>query len=250
MAVHIEKGSVVMRLISFILLAGMATSAQAQNWTNPAVDQASLKAVPPLGPVIFPPAPPAPAKRAVMIAGSIAADDYPQAAQNIGESGTVTARFVIDARGQVIACTTNTQVALPNLSAGTCAIIQQRFRFTPAQDAKGKPVSETRTQRVTWRPPYPMVPVYPVVLVGELAGMRVPLQVIIDAKGRVGQCRIANMEHAAIAYQADICATMARTMTFPIKNGANGKPAPYATDHVTWIAQTVEGGEEPQSERF
>jgi hypothetical protein len=82
-----------------------------------------------------------------------------------------------------------------------------------------------------------------------MAGMRVPLQMIIDAKGRVGECRIANIDHPAIAYQADICSTVAKNMTFPLKNGAAGKPAPYATDHVLWIAQTVEGGEEPQTER-
>jgi Gram-negative bacterial TonB protein C-terminal len=224
------------------IAASLTTGAHAQNWTNPAVDQASLKSVPPLASNTFPPGPPAPAKRAVMIAGSISNDDFPDAALNGGESGTVTARFVIDARGQVTSCTTNAQASLPSLSVQTCAILQQRFKFTPAQDAKGKPVSETRTQRVTWQSPLPFraIPVYPVVLVGAMQGMRVPLQLIIDAKGRVGQCRIANMDHAAIAYQADICSTVAKGLTFPVKPGA------YATDHVLWIAQAVEGGEDQQ----
>ena len=229
-----------MRLFPLLLLACCATSVHAQSWTNVAVDQESLKSLPPLAAPTLPPPPPPPAKRAVLIAGGLSDQDFPQAAINFGEGGLVVARFTVDARGDVIDCTTPSKTALPNLSAATCAIIKARFKFKPAQDANGKAVSEVRTQRITWRPPYQITPAYPIVMVGEGQGLRVPLQVMVDAKGRVGQCRITNVDHAAIAYQADICATMAAALTFPIKNDPAGKPAPYATDHVLWVAGTIQ----------
>ena len=229
-------------LLCCFLLLGIAPAAQAQSWMNPAVDQASLKSLPPLAPPQLPPPPAPPPKRAVLIAGSISDQDFPHAATNAGESGTVFVRMTINVRGEVENCATANTIAQPNLSAISCAIVKQRFRFTPAQDAKGKPAVDVKTQRITWLPPYQIVPLYPIVLVGPSQGMRIPLQVMVDAKGKVGQCRIVNNDHAAVAYQADICAALSASLTFPVKAG------PYATDHVLWVAARLPEIEE-QSDR-
>jgi protein TonB len=100
-----------------------------------------------------PPAPPPPAvaERAVQRGGSISDEDYPPSSIRNEEAGTSVARFTIGTDGRVTECSASG--ASPTLDAETCKLIQRRFRYKPARDASGNPITETKTQRVTWRLP-------------------------------------------------------------------------------------------------
>jgi periplasmic protein TonB len=82
-------------------------------------------------------------------AGSISNDDYPASAKRNEESGTSVATFTIGPDGRVVSC--NASGAGGTLDAETCRLIIRRFRFKPAMGSDGSPMSETKTQRVTWR---------------------------------------------------------------------------------------------------
>jgi protein TonB len=77
--------------------------------------------------------------------------DYPPAALRREEQGTVRASFTIGTDGRVTNCTIVQSSGSTALDSTTCRIIQSRFRYDPARDAFGNPVSETRTQPVSWR---------------------------------------------------------------------------------------------------
>ena len=98
-----------------------------------------------------PPGPPKVAQRAVQKGGSISDEDYPSSAVRAEEAGTSVATFTIGPDGKVGSC--NANGAGGTLDAETCRLIIRRFRYKPALDAGGSPMSETKTQRVTWRLP-------------------------------------------------------------------------------------------------
>lgn len=98
-----------------------------------------------------PPSPPAVAERAQQRSGSISDEDYPPSSIRNEEAGTSVARFTIGTDGRVTECSASGASAA--LDAETCKLIMRRFRYKPAKDASGNPVSETKTQRVTWRLP-------------------------------------------------------------------------------------------------
>jgi periplasmic protein TonB len=98
-----------------------------------------------------PPAPPKVATRAVQKGGSISDEDYPPSSIRNEEAGTTSATFTIGPDGKVTSCSASG--ASPTLDAETCKLIQRRFRYKPALGADGQPMSETKSQRVTWRLP-------------------------------------------------------------------------------------------------
>lgn len=108
-------------------------------------------APPPPPPAPPPPSPPAVAEKAVLRSGSISDEDYPPSSIRNEESGTAVARFTIGPDGRVAECSASGASAA--LDAETCKLIMRRFRFKPAKDASGNAISETKTQRVTWRLP-------------------------------------------------------------------------------------------------
>ncbi|WOK36032.1 energy transducer TonB [Sphingomonas sp. C3-2] len=119
--------------------------------TPPPVFTPTPVAAPPPPPP--PPAPPRVAKKAELRSGSISNDDYPPSAQRAGESGTTTASYTIGPDGRVTDCNVTGSSGSSILDAETCKLIIRRFRFRAAEDASGGKVSETRSQRVTWRLP-------------------------------------------------------------------------------------------------
>ncbi|MEQ1548305.1 MAG: energy transducer TonB [Chakrabartia sp.] len=127
------------------------TNIQSNN-TAPAFTEKAVQAPPPPPrPVEAPPPPPKVAQKAVQKGGSISDDDYPPSAQRNEESGTTTATFTIGPDGKVASC--NASGASSTLDAETCKLIIRRFRYKPALGADGQPMSETKSQRVTWRLP-------------------------------------------------------------------------------------------------
>jgi periplasmic protein TonB len=108
---------------------------------------------PPAPPAAPPPPPPPPrlATPAVQKGGSISDEDYPPSSIRNEEAGTSAATFTIGTDGKVTTC--NASGASPTLDAETCKLIIRRFRYKPAVDSSGSPISQTKTQRVTWRLP-------------------------------------------------------------------------------------------------
>jgi TonB family protein len=80
------------------------------------------------------------------------ADDYPVAAQQKGEEGTVQAQLTVDATGRVTSCTVIRTSGFASLDDATCSILQRRARFTPATNAAGEPIeSRVVTPPVKWQ---------------------------------------------------------------------------------------------------
>lgn len=82
--------------------------------------------------------------------GSITNADYPSAAVSGGQSGAVVARFLVSADGRVQNCAIAVSSTHPALDLRTCQLITHRFRFRPAEDDQGRPVTGHYVQTVRW----------------------------------------------------------------------------------------------------
>ena len=78
-------------------------------------------------------------------------DDYPTAALNSVQGGTVAMVVLIDEKGRVQDCSIVETSSSASLDGQSCAIIRERARFKPSTDSLGKPVKSAFHQRVTWR---------------------------------------------------------------------------------------------------
>ena len=104
-----------------------------------------------------PPTPPPPVKasraqsRTGSLQGLLRPDDYPASAIDNEEQGTVTVSLTIGTTGRISACSVASSSGSRALDNATCRILQSRARFQPARDSNGNPISETLSQRITWR---------------------------------------------------------------------------------------------------
>lgn len=122
--------------------------------------------------------------QAVQIAGSISDEDYPVDAIRNGENGTVTVQFVVSANGRVPVCEVTQSSGSESLDEKSCEIVKARFEYTPARDAKGKAVSETRIQRITWRlPGDPRGP-------EEMQAFDLAFELVVSPDGTVKSCNL------------------------------------------------------------
>lgn len=80
--------------------------------------------------------------------GAITRRDYPKAAN--GDQGVVEARLTVSATGSVTGCSVTRSSGNAVLDATTCRLIRQRFRFTPARDARGNAVPDEKGWRQRW----------------------------------------------------------------------------------------------------
>ena len=77
--------------------------------------------------------------------------DYPNAARNREEQGTVRVSYTVGVDGRVSGCTVVQSSGSSSLDSTTCRIFERRFRYSPARDAAGNPVSTMVRQAVTWQ---------------------------------------------------------------------------------------------------
>jgi protein TonB len=96
------------------------------------------------------PAVSAPAIGAQLLAGRIRNSDYPRAARRAGVQGAVFVRFAVQSDGRVGECVVTRSSGHPELDATTCQLIQSRFRYKPARDAKGRAMSDVIVGRQLW----------------------------------------------------------------------------------------------------
>ena len=84
------------------------------------------------------------------IAGEITPRDYPRDLRDAGIGGTVGLMFTVGTDGRVSRCTVTRSSGVPELDALTCRLIQQRFRFRPATDRYGRPISDVVEGEHEW----------------------------------------------------------------------------------------------------
>ena len=77
--------------------------------------------------------------------------DYPSAARRAEEQGTVRVSYTIGLDGRVTNCTVTASSGSRSLDSTTCRILERRFRYSPARDSSGNPVSQTKSQSVSWQ---------------------------------------------------------------------------------------------------
>jgi protein TonB len=92
--------------------------------------------------------------KAIRVSGSISgAMDYPRGAKRAGIEGSVAVRFTVRTDGSVSDCEVIRSSANQELDATTCRLIERRFRYQPARDANGRPVTEVVTRTFDWMLP-------------------------------------------------------------------------------------------------
>jgi periplasmic protein TonB len=94
----------------------------------------------------------APRTQARLIAGSIDSTDYPAAAMRADEEGVVVVAYIVGTDGRVTECAVRESSGSQALDAASCGIVQRRFQFEPATRG-GRPVTESRVQRIVWMLP-------------------------------------------------------------------------------------------------
>ncbi|WP_374942679.1 TonB family protein [Sphingomonas sp.] len=72
--------------------------------------------------------------------GRIKDSDYPRAAAEAGASGNVSVRYLIELDGRASHCVITKSSGNLDLDETTCRLIEQRFRYDPWRDARGRPV--------------------------------------------------------------------------------------------------------------
>jgi protein TonB len=85
--------------------------------------------------------------------GSIIPADYPADALAARAQGTTAIRYTVHEQGRVAGCAVTATSGHVSLDNAACAIVQRRFRFSPARDAAGTPISESRSDLIAWTLP-------------------------------------------------------------------------------------------------
>jgi len=94
------------------------------------------------------------ASRPVKIAGDIvSARDYPRATRDLRLGSAVTLALTVNAEGRVSDCRIVRASRDPEADRITCALATQRFRFKPAHDAAGRPVTGVYGWQQRWFAP-------------------------------------------------------------------------------------------------
>jgi periplasmic protein TonB len=84
------------------------------------------------------------------IRGRIRDSDYPPEAGTAGVGGVVEVRYRVDVDGWARGCTIERTSGSAVLDATTCRLIEERFRFRPSRDDRGRPVPSWIVQKHEW----------------------------------------------------------------------------------------------------
>lgn len=90
------------------------------------------------------------ASRAKLVSGKINNSDYPKSATAARQGGSVTAHFTVGADGRPSKCRVVKSSGNADIDATTCRLIEQRFRYEPARNKAGQPISDVTGWQQTW----------------------------------------------------------------------------------------------------
>lgn len=88
--------------------------------------------------------------RPVWQSGTIKDRDYPRSSSSARRGGEVQTRFTILPNGRVQNCRVIRSSGDADLDATTCRLIAERFRFKPATNGAGEPISSQYGWRQSW----------------------------------------------------------------------------------------------------
>jgi protein TonB len=88
--------------------------------------------------------------RPIWQSGKINDKDYPASSSRAQRGGEVETQFIVEPSGRVTGCRVTKSSGDAALDATTCALIERRFRFRPATNSQGEPV----TSEYGWRQSY------------------------------------------------------------------------------------------------
>ncbi|MDZ7588388.1 MAG: TonB family protein [Parasphingorhabdus sp.] len=88
--------------------------------------------------------------RPQLLSGEIRDRDYPKAARKARAEGIVIAHFTVGPNGRPSGCVVKRSSGNEELDATTCRLIEARFRYQPARNSKGEPVSEVMGWQQSW----------------------------------------------------------------------------------------------------
>jgi len=83
----------------------------------------------------------------------VTANDYPAAAIRAEAEGRVEVRLFVSPAGRVQRCAVLASSGSALLDETTCRLLQERARFTPARNERGRRAAGTVTTAITWRIP-------------------------------------------------------------------------------------------------
>lgn len=84
------------------------------------------------------------------IKGRIKDRDYPEAARAVGAHGAVQVRYTVQVNGRAVNCRILRSSGNTAIDETTCRLIQERFRFKPAKNERGRPVQADLVERHEW----------------------------------------------------------------------------------------------------
>jgi len=90
------------------------------------------------------------ASRAKLVGGRITNADYPKSATAARQGGSVTAHFTVGVDGRARKCRVVKSSGNADIDATTCRLIEQRFRYEPARNKAGYPISDVTGWQQTW----------------------------------------------------------------------------------------------------
>ncbi|WP_445192154.1 energy transducer TonB [Sphingomonas sp. Tas61C01] len=85
-----------------------------------------------------------------LVSGSLEDRDYPRAALAAGIEGVVGLRFVVGIKGRVSDCVVTRSSGDRGLDEATCRLIEQRLRYRPTLDSRGRPIPDIVTGEHRW----------------------------------------------------------------------------------------------------
>lgn len=94
------------------------------------------------------------ARRAKRLQGALANEDYPRAALRAGAEGSVSVRYTVAADGRVRGCRVTGSSGNRELDATTCRLIERRFVYRPATNARGEAVAQAVSKTYDWLLPF------------------------------------------------------------------------------------------------
>lgn len=171
--------------------------------------------------------------QAKQLVGTIGASDYPSAAIESRENGTVTARFTIGRDGRVRDCTATSDGYAPILRLWTCFLLNERFRYEPARDQQNRVVEEYKTQRVTWLLPGLTAPVAAGPL--SLRPFVVTTEFAVSSEGQISDCTTSGSASITLR-DHDLCDRM--TQVAPYRDAAERAVAKRVTLTTSLEAET------------
>lgn len=149
----------------------------------------------------------------------ITTEDYPIDAWNDNIEGSVYVRLLVDEKGYVAKCTPQAD-ANPILKEASCRLIQERAKFIPGTNVKGKPVKGNWSRSIRWQMEEKADP-FAMFRILEKSESKT-FTMIVEKDGRITHCSGSGERDGALITNEQNCPPAGMTVE-PFR-GADGQP--------------------------